>query len=61
MVTVVTIQADMEPPTFVACEHLIVAAPLLVVVAADLFVELTHAVDLLQLRYFFRRCCIAGG
>ena len=47
MVTVVTIQADVEPPAFVACERLIVAAPLLVVIAADLFVELTHAVDLL--------------
>ena len=61
MVTVVTIQADVEPPAFVACERLVVAAPLLVVVAADLIVELTHAVDLLRLRYFFGGCCIAGG
>ena len=49
VVLLVAIQTDMESPAFVACLCLVSAAFLFIVVASDLFVEVTHVVDLLPL------------
>jgi len=55
VVTVVTIQADVKPPAFVACERLVVAAPLLVVVAADLFCRTDSCGRLAAIALLLRR------